>query len=336
MPIVNSYTSNSDTVGSLTPVYRLLGVTFVWLVVFIAASEWLLQTHAIPSETFYEQRAMFQRLRNTPELVRGVAIGDSHMEQDFVASADMLNFAYHGENLTQMRGKLEVLLDSFPGITQVLLTADPHLFADYRYVDDGRRVYPDALLETEREIALLDPYLRERLGLYWKKWLQKGTLSWERIVTPYGSVLLNGTLNTPLTHEQKHSIHKRMEEHKTTRPFEGSLFQREFDHMLEMLASRHIQVCMIEFPVVPYHRQLAKKYTVFDRIREYYRRVARKYGFTYVSYWDAFDDHALYRNGDHLNREGATRLTAMIRKDCTSTRHSAGAKSSISRAVPSP
>lgn len=311
---MNSSTSSSDLTGfDGRFLLRIALAAGLVAFLFLLWSEVFLRTRVAAVSPYYLQQRLFQHLANVP----AVLIGDSHTSQDVLASATAPNFGLAGENIPQMQQKLVFVLEKHPEIKTVILQASPHMFADYRYSNRGRRDYGALLGGAPRSYMWSDSYLRDRLGWYIRQYFTKGTLALGVEFSDFGSLLSDHEMSEPKTARAKETVRKRVQEHRVTRPLTESPHFQIYRDMLTMLNQRNIAVCMVEYPVAPIHRRFtAEMAPEFAAIRETFHGLAREFGATYKSYWGAFDDYAYFRNADHLNRRGAAVLTPLMMRDC--------------------
>lgn|GEM_PF-3298807 len=280
---------------------------------FLLWSEVFLRTKVIAVSPYYQQQQVFQTAQSIP----AVLIGDSHTSQDVVASPDILNFGLAGENIQQMHSKARFVLVAHPELRAVILQASPHMFAEYRYTEKGRRDYDQLLGRTPLSYLWSDSYLRDRIGWYLKKFITKGSLSLPGTFTPYGSLLSDYEMKEPVSVKAERVVVARVKTHLVKRPLEHSAHFQAYRDMLTELRSRNIAVCMVEYPVTPIHRRIvAEMAPEYPAIRRQFEALALEFGATYKSYWSAIDDYRLYRNADHLNRHGAAALTPVLMADC--------------------
>ncbi len=284
---------------------------------FLLWSEVFLRTRVAAVSPYYLQQRLFQQLEKVP----AVLIGDSHTSQDVLASENVLNFGLAGENIPQMRQKLQFLLEKHPEIQSVILQASPHMFAEYRYSTKGRRDYGTLLAGAPQSYMWSDSYLRERLGWYVRQYFSKGSLELSGEFSDYGSLLSDHKMSEPKDAKAEETIRKRVQEHRVTRPLTQSPHFQAYREMLDLLRQRNIAVCMVEYPVAPIHRRMTSDMAPeFAEIRLAFRNLASEFHTTYTSYWSTINDYSYFRNADHLNRDGAALLTPMILRDCGITR----------------
>ena len=74
-------------------------------------------------------------------------------------------------------------------------------------------------------------------------------------------------------------------------------------------------ICLVTFPASAAYRAAAAKFPEFAKVREFYRELARDHGVTYIDLWDGYDDRK-FANSDHLNADGARKLTREVRRSC--------------------
>jgi hypothetical protein len=89
-----------------------------------------------------------------------------------------------------------------------------------------------------------------------------------------------------------------------------------YRNMIKFLVSRGAKVCLMNYPVDKFYRERADAVPAFAAVREFYQEVAQENHIPYVSFWDRFDDPAMYQNTDHVNQYGSPILAREARQAC--------------------
>ncbi|WP_194470117.1 hypothetical protein [Bradyrhizobium sp. CCBAU 51753] len=91
---------------------------------------------------------------------------------------------------------------------------------------------------------------------------------------------------------------------------------RIYRDLIAFLVARGAKVCLVNYPVDTFYRERADRIPAFAETRKFYQEVARANGIPYVSFWDRFDDPAMYQNTDHVNEKGSPILAREAREKC--------------------
>ena len=151
---------------------RWLGIFFALVAVvsvgFLGASEWLVRTKVVPQDNFEWIAA---RLRNSQQAK--AAFGDSHVAAvpDY-NTADFVNLGIGATTIRRMDQRVRYYFGKIKP-DEVIIQADPHLFAEYRL--EARESYvPEAY--SESRLRVLDPRHRSFMIKYWTTLLATGRL----------------------------------------------------------------------------------------------------------------------------------------------------------------
>lgn len=143
----------------------LVPVSFGYLV----ASEWLVRTEVLAHDNF---EYISNRLQNSTQ--PNAAFGDSHVAAvpDY-NTKDFVNLGIGATTIRKMDQRVRYYFrDRKPG--EVIIQADPHLFAEYRLQPEGEYV-PETY--SSYRLRVLDPQHRGFMNSYWLAYLKKGILT---------------------------------------------------------------------------------------------------------------------------------------------------------------
>jgi hypothetical protein len=135
---------------------------------YLAASEWLFRTEVLAHDNF---EFISSRLRNSTQA--NAAFGDSHVAAvpDY-NTKDFVNLGIGATTIRKMDQRVRYYFrERKPG--EVIIQADPHLFAEYRLQPRGEYV-PENY--TAARLRVLDPQHRGFMTSYWLAYLKKGQL----------------------------------------------------------------------------------------------------------------------------------------------------------------
>ena len=287
------------------------------------ASEWLVRSQVIPQDEF---RAHALLLENSAS--QDAAFGDSHVARGFVPPKDMVNLAFPSETVTHMDWKIRSYFsDRKPG--KIILPADPHMFSLYRLYAARPSNYGTALSEAgsveQLPLAVAFSRFRAQLMNYWSSYFRSGGTLRSRIeMTPNGALLSPGNLSEEDPRRRAFLARDRVTQHKIGN---GKLLDRDkelFSGMVEFLASKDAEVCLMTFPLSPdYLNEIQTRWTpkeIRDRndILTYFEEAANRDNIRYVDFQNHFTDLALFRDVDHLNGQAAIKASEIMYDACFS------------------
>jgi hypothetical protein len=317
-------------------------------VAYIVASEWLIRSEVLPHDNFEWISA---RLRNSTQ--PNAAFGDSHVAAvpDYNTS-DFVNLGIGATTIRKMDQRVRYYFSKIkPG--EVIIEADPHLFAEYRLQPQGSYVAENY---SEFRLRVLDPQHRGFMMSYWTAFLSKGRLK-EKESTGYdqlwntanklqsdmarGSEAPTSLLNAPpvlqpATPQNPGSSQQQPEPdeeilakfnafmdyevatHTPVFDFRTREEARIYQDMIKFLIARGAKVCLVNYPVDQHYRQRADAIPLFGQVREFYKQVARENHIPYVGFWSRFDDPSMFQNTDHVNQNGSPILAREARLACFS------------------
>ncbi len=323
---------------------------------YLAASEWLIRTQVTPHDNF---EYISSRLRASTQ--PNAAFGDSHVAavSDY-DTKDFINLGIGATTIRKMDQRVRYYFQKIkPG--QVIIQADPHLFAEYRLQPQGSYVPEDY---SNLRLRALDPQHRGFMSSYWSAFLLKRTFTKESfnsdMLWQVVRQLLSPAASAPLAEapaQQPESpalaqepsdgtpppraseaaaepppdaaemakfnafMDSEVATHTPVRDFRSRDEARIYRNMIDFLISRGAAVCLVNYPVDKFYRERADAIPTFGETREFYKEIARENHIPYVSFWDRFDDPSMYQNTDHVNRKGSAILAREARKACFDTPH---------------
>ncbi len=235
-----------------------------------------------------------------------VLLADSHggdVPQDALDRLNIINLGEGSDNYADMHVKLRWLLRNDTPITTILLSADGHLTRGHREVSNNRD--RSVLLATTKDaLEILDM----RRGIFWRK----------KYIEPYLPVTssahglflrkyLSGAIrpNKPLQPDWVSMGHRRrslwgqqrFENHYQSGTSEDSI--QDLTQLVEYAESKGIGVVGIQYPLTEEYLEHA------SAVQNLSWEVFNDFGYPVLDFRAAFSGRpALFRNPDHLNREG--------------------------------
>ncbi|UVO31808.1 hypothetical protein [Bradyrhizobium arachidis] len=159
---------NSSTSSSKRWLWIFFAILVPVSIGYAAGSEWLIRTEVLPHDNFEWISA---RLRNSTQ--QNAAFGDSHVAAvpDYNTD-DFVNLGVGATTIRKMDQRVRYYFGKIkPG--EVIIQADPHLFAEYRLQAPSNYV-PESY--SESRLRIFDPQHRGFLPSYWSAFLAKGQL----------------------------------------------------------------------------------------------------------------------------------------------------------------
>jgi hypothetical protein len=283
----------------------------------LAASEWLVRTQVVPQDEFIKHAKLLESSK-----LENAAFGDSHVARGFLPSADMLNLAYPSENLPQMDWKIRHYFgDKKPG--NILLQADPHMFANYRLggVGDYPKNLKSASLNIESNFKILIPRYRANLVNYWTSYFAGGgELKSQISFTENGAHLSSGDISNDTPRWRRFEDIARVNTHiiASGKPLE--IYKQNYEDILDFLVSQGANICMVTFPHSPgYHEAVNQRESLKEARSEiigFFSQQSDRVGARYVNLDKSVTDISKYRDSDHLNGEATVELSAQLLKEC--------------------
>ncbi len=294
-----------------------IGVAVFTLVGLLMISELFLRFIVAPSDNFYRQLNFYHQVEN----VDIAAFGDSRMSQGFYPPQEMdaVNLAYASENFEQIAQKIEHFLENKKA-NKVILQVGHHMFADYRF-DEDRRDYDTFFSSTQPwrdRLYLQDPELRGHLLNYWQLFFLAGfKIPNQSTFSENGAVLLDMKMTVPATADQREYRKVRIEEHTLKDGFEDRETWSVLQRTIRRIHEKNIPLCLVSFPVTPFYAEPVSALPHTQEAISKIERIAQEEGVPYLMSWDFYgDDTGLFRNLDHLNKDGAEDFAAKLIEDC--------------------
>jgi hypothetical protein len=337
---VNSSTSSSKR--WLQIFFAIIGPVCVG---YLVASEWLIRTEVLPRDSFEWISA---RLRNSTQ--SNAAFGDSHVAA--VPDFNTRNFVNLGVGATTIRKMDQRVRYYFSKIKpgEVIIEADPHLFAEYRLQAQASYVRENY---SEFRLRVLDPQHRGFMTSYWTAFLSKGRLekkedtAYDRLwdaanklqsetagdseapkpskipqgLPPAAPMISQSATHQPVSDQETLAkfnafMDYEVAAHTPVLDFRSRDEARIYQDMIRFLIAGGAKVCLVNYPVDRYYRERADTISLFTQVHEFYKQIARENHIPYVSFWARFDDPSMFQNTDHVNQNGSPILAREARQAC--------------------
>lgn len=294
---------NSSISGSRNSARYLagaLGTLVLLTAAVITFVQWALPHYRL-LERISPMRFQVQRAQDAAERVEALAIGDSHAGLGlYPDSPNVMNAAFAGESVREMRAKLRYLLPRLPRLRTVLLQSQPSMLAAYR-----DRPVSDPYLKLsgsgsfhpfERWLAQFDPCCRALV-------LREALLAVAGRASkhPGPDVLQNGYLDyTPYANydRSRFGALAAAEVASYGEPVFVEALASEYEALVDELAAAGIRVVLVSLPLSQSYWN-AMGQARMQQADEFFRRVAERRGLTRCGSWLAQADES-YFNPDHL------------------------------------
>jgi len=296
---------------------------------FIVASEWMVRAYVLPQDNF---ELIAERLRISSE--PNAAFGDSHVASVIDYDTwDFVNLGIGATTILRMNQRARYYFSKIkPG--QVIIQADPHLFADYRLEAPGTYVPEDY---SDFRLRMFDPQHRGFMQKYWTTLITNAELKpreisydelWrsayrleQEAAKPKTTAEADETAEAARETMAKFNAFMQYEvsAHTPVSDFRERDQARVYDDMIKFLIARGAKVCLVNYPVDKFYRQRANAIPLFAEVRKFYKEVAQENHIPYVSFWDRFDDFSMYQNTDHVSLNGSPILAREAREACFGT-----------------
>jgi hypothetical protein len=277
---------------------------------FIVGSELLVRFQVVPGNSYDIQKRAFHGSDN-----KAVAFGDSRAASGILKESGFTNFAAAGESLETTLGKLEAYVASGRA-RYVLLQLGPQHFSFYRLSLNQAALLEDFLDIEPRFLQMLRPQFRRYLFDYWAAILRNPS----RLFSNTDKNASNEPNAIPRLRERPADARQRQamirtQLHIPVPGYASTADMKRLRDTLTRVRDSGVTLCLVSFPVSSTYRDAAGYYPIFDQIRADYAALSTDLGITYVDLWDAYGDDN-FANVDHLNQDGAIRLSGDLRRIC--------------------
>lgn len=294
-----------------------IGIAVTLMLALLVISELFLRFVVAPSENFYKQLNFYHSIEN----VEIAAFGDSRMSQGFYPEEEsgVVNLAYASENFEQIAQKVEYFLQN-KHADKIILQVGHHMFADYRF-DDQRRDYAVFFAPEQpwvKDLYLQDPELRGHLLDYWQLFFLAGfEIPNQSEFSTNGAVLLDLVMTTPPTPDQYDYRKTRIAEHTLKDAYEERQTWDVLRKTIQSIKEQSIPLCLVSFPVTPFYREPVWELDHTQKAFEKIESIAQEESVPYLMYWEYYGDNTeMFRNLDHLNKDGARDFADVVIRDC--------------------
>jgi len=279
---------------------------------FIIGSELLIRFHVAPGNSYDALKRAFHSNHDV-----SVAFGDSRAVSGILEDSGFTNFAAAGESLETTLGKLNAYVASRRG-RHVLLQIGPQHFSFYRLSLEQSDLLEDFLDTEPRSLQILRPHFRRYLFDYWNAVLRDPA---RLFIEPEKTTSSEPTA-MPRVREMSADARRRQatirtQLHIPVPGYAATADMKRLRDTLERTRDAGVTLCLVTFPVSSAYRDAAGYFPIFNHIRASYSALAEDIGITYVDLWDAYGDD-YFGNVDHLNGDGARRLSGDLRRACKS------------------
>ncbi len=281
------------------------------------ASEWLVRTQVFPQDTLRKHVVLFEQTTSPY-----VAFGDSHVARGFDAQDPVVNLAYPSESVEKMAWKSSRYLEQMPNVKTVLIQADPHLFAAYRK-DAGLGGYPIAFAgEGGSALLSLSARYRPQLIALWQAFIKSGGRMTSKIeTTPQGALLSPGNLSTWTAAQVQEFTAHRVDLHVPDMGAEQSNMVALYRDMVAKFVDAGADICLVSFPTAPVYRQYVENLNDAEKrqwnaAQGLFAELAEHPRVRFIDDTARFDDPALFRDPDHLNKTGAVQYGPVLQSTC--------------------
>jgi len=295
---------NNDRPGPKTVVFSFVASFAISLLLLAGATEWLLKAQVAQSDT----QAAHLRLLAVAETANA-AFGDSHAARGFDAPSGFVNLAYPSENIEDMIAKIDTYYAArAPG--QIILQADPHLFAPYRLFAQQQSY------DQPTSLAITSDRHRPRLLAYWGTFLRNGGHLESKVeMTAAGSLLSEGDWSQVPPRRRRYEAQVRSNWHRIRDTERLGIAQERYAALLDDLTELGARLCLVSFPVsADYSKALEN--SGHDQLVSFFENQALRVGARYVDAREAISEPQLFLDVDHLNRLGAQQFSPGLIDDC--------------------
>lgn len=299
---MNSSTLNSKQFGMTFAVAFLMGLS-----IFVGVTEAVLRWHVMPNDSYAGYKEHFRT-----SLAPAAAFGDSHAANALIGTVDFDNFGEASDNLDTMLAKIEYRMRR-GHLRQIIIQADPQIFAPYRLKADQSSRVSNLLSEADPFLAVLRPEYRQYLTQYWWSTIQNPAMFFRSEETePPGEEVTFSQLSQE---RQDREASIRVQLHAPAAYAVKSERAKAYRQIVQQLRAAEIEVCLVRFPVSSAYRRQAAAHATFVAAGAFFLAAAESSGAIYLDYSSIMTDDK-FGNADHLSSRGAEEFTRLALAGC--------------------
>ena len=299
---MNSSTLNSKQFGMTFAVAFLMGLS-----IFVGVTEAVLRWHVMPNDSYAGYKEHFRT-----SLAPTAAFGDSHVANALIGTADFDNFGEASDNLDTMLAKIEYRMRR-GHLRQIIIQADPQIFAPYRLKADQSSRVSNLLSEDDPFMVVLRPEYRQYLTQYWWSTIQNPAMFFRSEgAEPPGEEVTFSQLSQE---RQDREASIRVQLHAPAAYAVKSERAKAYRQTMQQLRAAEVEVCLIRFPVSSAYRVQASAHATFAVAEAFFREAAEASGAIYLDYSSVMTDDK-FGNADHLSPSGAAEFTRLALAEC--------------------
>ena len=281
--------------------------------VFVAGSELLVRFVVAPRNGYELYKNEFRTTQATTAV-----FGDSHVADSIETSQQIVNLGYPSDTLPLMLAKAERYAASGHA-RRVVLQFSPEQFAVYRVNTRQDEVADDLFSRTTPLLQFMRPHFRRYLLEYWKTIINNPALLWmTEPTTNEGPAAAPPTFADLPAAEQRRSAEIRVQL-QTPLPA-GPVVDRmvaQLGDSLDALQRRHLEVCLVEFPLTGAYRRAAATIPSFADLRVRTKKLATDKNVKFVDLTESLPD-SLFGDSDHVAPAGRVTVTRLVLQGCFS------------------
>jgi len=301
---VSSSTLNSKQFGMTFAVAFLVGMS-----VFVGVTEAVIRWHVMPNDSYSGYKKQFRT-----SLAPIAAFGDSHVANALIGTADFDNFGEASDNLETILAKIEYRMRR-GHLRQIIIQADPQLFAPYRLKADQSSRMKNLLSEDDPFLAVLRPEYRQYLTQYWWSTINNPAVFFKsEEAKPSGEEISFAQLSQE---QQGREASIRVQLHAPAAYSVKSEQAKVYQQIVKQLRTSGIEVCLVGFPVSSAYRKQVAVHATFAAVEAFFRESAESSGAIHRDYSSVMTDDR-FGNVDHLSPRGAVEFTRLALTGCFS------------------
>ncbi|MBF0285044.1 MAG: hypothetical protein HQL51_11365 [Magnetococcales bacterium] len=293
-----------------------LGVFVAVNVLFVGLSEYGVRRWVAPRS---DVEIHIRLLQSRAEVA--AVFGDSRVVNGIDPPPGVVNLGYPGDNLETTLDKLATWAAQHRA-PRGLLELGPQQFSLLRLLSDQKELADDVLNRSHPTMQMFRPVFRRYLLEYWRSALTEPG----RFFHPPQPVRqpnrpgvkadpdFQRMSQLPPAEQQRQSW-LRLHLHAPMNDFAASKAMRRLEETLSSVREQGMAPCLATFPVSGVYADQAERFPAFAGVRAHLAALARRLDLPYVDAWRDFSDD-LFSDPDHLNPDGAARLTPLILHRC--------------------
>jgi hypothetical protein len=201
---------------------------------------------------------------------------------------------------------------------RVLLQAAPHWFAPYRDNNMTDMLGDLLLFETGEhpKIWLMLPTFRATIYFHWKRRFEDLFIADPTQVNSPGDLEKVSRWSDTDAAERAMRTLTRAQSHRPKKDPDTTETAASYVRMLQFLSDNGAETCLLTMPVSPGYLNHMNSFHEYAEVKSIFQQLSQQFGVPYVDLSGELTDLKLFLDHDHINSEGAARISPLIEQRC--------------------